>query len=95
MILVFGWIAVAAMVLFVGASMAEIASAYPTSGALYFSAGKLAKRHRGAWSWYTGWLNFVGQVGGTAATGYAAAPSSRRSSPCSGRRTRPPRSGRC
>ncbi|MGW1890033.1 amino acid permease [Streptomyces sp. NPDC002004] len=72
-ILVFGWIAVALMVLFVGASMAEIASAYPTSGALYFSAGKLAKRHKGAWSWYTGWLNFVGQVGGTAATGYAAA----------------------
>ncbi|MFT2020422.1 amino acid permease [Streptomyces sp. 796.1] len=72
-ILVFGWIAVSIMVLFVGASMAEIASAYPTSGALYFSAGKLAKRHRGAWSWYTGWLNFVGQVGGTAATGYAAA----------------------
>ncbi|MFD4998772.1 amino acid permease [Streptomyces buecherae] len=72
-VLVFGWIAVSVMVLFVGASMAEIASAYPTSGALYFSAGKLAKRHRGAWSWYTGWLNFVGQVGGTAATGYAAA----------------------
>ncbi|WP_184573670.1 amino acid permease [Streptomyces zagrosensis] len=72
-VLVFGWIAVSIMVLFVGAAMAEIASAYPTSGALYFSAGKLAKRHRGAWSWYTGWLNFVGQVGGTAATGYAAA----------------------
>jgi amino acid transporter len=72
-ILVFGWVGVSVMVLFVGASMAEIASAYPTSGALYFSAGKLAKRHRGAWSWYTGWLNFVGQVGGTAATGYAAA----------------------
>ncbi len=72
-ILVFGWIGVSVMVLFVGASMAEIASAYPTSGALYFSAGKLAKRHRGAWSWYTGWLNFVGQIGGTAATDYAAA----------------------
>ncbi|MET9361277.1 amino acid permease [Streptomyces sp. NPDC006632] len=72
-ILVFGWIGVSAMVLFVGAAMGEIASAYPTSGALYFSAGKLAKRHRGAWSWYTGWLNFVGQVGGTAATNYAAA----------------------
>ncbi len=27
------------MMLFVGASMGEIASAYPTSGALYFSAG--------------------------------------------------------
>jgi amino acid transporter len=72
-ILVFGWIGVSVMVLFVGLSMAEIASAYPTSGALYFSAGKLAKRHKRAWSWYTGWLNFVGQVGGTAATGYAAA----------------------
>lgn len=72
-ILIYGWIGVSVMVLFVGASMGEIASAYPTSGALYFSAGKLAKRHRGAWSWYTGWLNFVGQVGGTAATDYAAA----------------------
>ncbi|MER6914441.1 amino acid permease [Streptomyces sp. NPDC000594] len=72
-ILVFGWIGVSLMVLFVGAAMGEIASAYPTSGALYFSAGKLARRHRGAWSWYTGWLNFVGQIGGTAATGYAAA----------------------
>ncbi|MGW6461350.1 amino acid permease [Streptomyces sp. NPDC055078] len=72
-ILVFGWIGVSVMVLFVGAAMGEIASAYPTSGALYFAAGKLAKRHRGAWSWYTGWLNFVGQIGGTAATGYAAA----------------------
>ncbi|MFH8619422.1 amino acid permease [Streptomyces sp. NPDC017979] len=73
LVLVFGWIGVSIMVLFVGAAMAEIASAYPTSGALYFAAGKLAKRHRGAWSWYTGWLNFVGQVGGTAATAYAAA----------------------
>ncbi|GHE62851.1 amino acid transporter [Streptomyces spiralis] len=72
-ILVFGWIGVSVMVLFIGAAMAEVASAYPTSGALYFSAGKLAKRHKGAWSWFTGWLNFVGQVGGTAATGYAAA----------------------
>ncbi|MGW1161806.1 amino acid permease [Streptomyces sp. NPDC002513] len=72
-ILVFGWIGVSVMVLFIGAAMAEVASAYPTSGALYFSAAKLARRHRGAWSWYTGWLNFVGQVGGTAATGYAAA----------------------
>jgi len=45
-ILIFGWIGVSIMVLFVGAAMGEIASAYPTSGALYFSAGKLAKRHR-------------------------------------------------
>ncbi|MGW0085998.1 amino acid permease [Streptomyces sp. NPDC003393] len=72
-ILVFGWIGVSVMVLFIGAAMAEVASAFPTSGALYFSAGKRARRHKGAWSWFTGWLNFVGQAGGTAATGYAAA----------------------
>jgi amino acid permease (GABA permease) len=72
-VLVFGWLGVSVMVLFVGAAMAEVASAYPTSGALYFSAGKLAKRHKGAWSWFTGWLNFAGQIAGTAATDFAAA----------------------
>ncbi|MFI6288314.1 amino acid permease [Streptomyces sp. NPDC051018] len=72
-VLILGWIAVSVMVLAVGAAMGEIASAYPTSGALHFAAGKLARHHSGAWSWYTGWLNFVGQVGRTAATGYAAA----------------------
>jgi amino acid transporter len=71
--LIFGWIVVSGLVLCVGAAMAEIASAYPTSGALYYSAAKLAKRHKAAWSWYTGWLNFAGQIGGTAATDYAVA----------------------
>jgi amino acid transporter len=72
-ILIFGWIAVSVLVLAVGAAMAEIASAYPTSGALYYASARLAKRNRAAWSWYTGWLNFAGQIGGTAATDFAAA----------------------
>ena len=71
--LIFGWIAVSVLVLAVGAAMAEIASAYPTSGALYYASARLAKRHKAAWSWYTGWLNFAGQIGGTAATDFAAA----------------------
>jgi amino acid transporter len=72
-VLIFGWIAVSVLVLAVGAAMAEIASAYPTSGALYYASARLAKRNKAAWSWYTGWLNFAGQIGGTAATDFAAA----------------------
>lgn len=71
--LVWGWIVVSVLVLFVGMSMAEVCSAYPTSGALYYWAAKLAKRNNAAWSWFTGWLNFAGQIAGTAATDFAAA----------------------
>lgn len=71
--LIFGWVAVSILVLAVGAAMAEIASAYPTSGALYYASARLAKKHKAGWSWYTGWLNFAGQIGGTAATDFAAA----------------------
>ena len=72
-VLIFGWLLVSVLVLAVGTAMGEIASAYPTSGALYYSAAKLARRHKAAWSWYTGWLNFAGQIGGTAGTDFAAA----------------------
>jgi amino acid transporter len=71
-VMVFGWLGVGLMVLFVGAAMAEITSAFPTSAALYFWSAKLAKRHNAAWSWYTGWLNFAGQIGGTAAADFGA-----------------------
>jgi amino acid permease (GABA permease) len=71
--LIWGWLFVSTMVLFVGAAMAEICSAYPTSGALYYWSAKLAKRHNAAWSWFTGWLNFAGQIGGTAGTDFGAA----------------------
>jgi len=71
--LVWGWIVVSTLVLFVGMAMAEVCSAYPTSGALYYWAAKLAKRNNAAWSWFTGWLNFAGQIAGTAATDFAAA----------------------
>ena len=71
--LVWGWLFVSTMVLFVGAAMAEVCSAYPTSGALYYWSAKLAKRHNAAWSWFTGWLNFAGQIGGTAGTDFGAA----------------------
>jgi amino acid transporter len=72
-VMVWGWLAAAIMVLFVGRSMAEITSKYPTSAALYYWSSALAKRNHKGWSWFTGWLNFAGQIGGTAGADYAAA----------------------
>ncbi|HXY45079.1 MAG TPA: amino acid permease, partial [Acidimicrobiales bacterium] len=60
--LVWGWIIVGGMTLVVGLGMAEIASAYPTAGGLYYWAAKLAPDNPGVWSWFTGWFNLLGQV---------------------------------
>ena len=68
-----GWLIVGLFVLFVGLSMAEICSAYPTAGGLYFWAAKLAKRNPERWSWFTGWFNFVGLIGVIASVDYALA----------------------
>src|SRR6187200_3462502 len=53
-----GWPLVTLMVLPVAASLAELASAYPTAGALYHWAALLGGR---GWGWLTAWLNTIGQ----------------------------------
>ena len=68
-----GWILVGGLTLLVGLAMAELASAFPTTGALYYWSAKLAKRNQARWSWYTGWLNVIGQLGGTAGIDYGLA----------------------
>src|SRR6202043_3867839 len=40
-VIMWGWAGVGLMVLFVGMALAEVTSAYPTSGALYFMADRL------------------------------------------------------
>ena len=65
-----GWPLVSLMTLAVAASMAEIASAYPTAGGLYFWAFRLGGR---TWAWVTAWLNMIGQVAITAGINVAAA----------------------
>ncbi|HWW60520.1 MAG TPA: amino acid permease, partial [Thermoanaerobaculia bacterium] len=65
-----GWPLVSVLTLAVAASMAEIASAYPTAGGLYFWAYKLGGR---TWAWTTAWLNMIGQVAITAGINVAAA----------------------
>ena len=65
-----GWPLVSLFTLAVAASMAEIASAYPTAGGLYFWAYRLGGR---GWAWTTAWLNMIGQVTITAGINIAAA----------------------
>lgn len=68
-----GWLAVGAMALCVGMAMGEICSAYPTAGGLYYWSAKLARSNGPVWSWFTGWFNFIGQVGVIASVDYALA----------------------
>ncbi|HET7434105.1 MAG TPA: amino acid permease, partial [Thermoanaerobaculia bacterium] len=65
-----GWPLVSLFTLAVAASMAEIASAYPTAGGLYFWSYRLGGR---GWAWTTAWLNMIGQVTITAGINIAAA----------------------
>src|ERR671938_1070732 len=65
-----GWPVVSLFTLCVAASMAELASAYPTAGGLYFWAFRLGGK---GWAWATAWLNMIGQVAITAGINIAAA----------------------
>lgn len=54
--MVYGWPIVGVLTLIVGLSMAEICSAFPTSGGLYFWSAKLSGSDWGPFaSWITGW----------------------------------------
>src|ERR1700723_769467 len=68
-----GWPFVGLMTLFVGLSMAEVCSSFPTAGGLYYWAAKLAPRNGAAWSWFPGFFNFLGQVAVTAGIDFGAA----------------------
>jgi len=65
-----GWPLVTIFVVIVALGMAELASAYPTAGGLYYWASKLGGP---GWGWFTGWFNLIGQVGITAGIDYGAA----------------------
>jgi amino acid transporter len=65
-----GWPLVTVFVLLIAASMAEIASAYPTAGGLYYWASKMKDKN---WGWWTAWLNLIGQFAIVAGINFAAA----------------------
>ena len=66
----YGWPLVSVFVLIVAASMAELASAYPTAGGLYFWAHRLGGRK---FAWVTAWFNMIGQITITSGINIAAA----------------------
>lgn len=65
-----GWPLVTFFVLFVAAALAELASAIPTSGALYHWASLLGGP---GWGWFTAWLNLVGLVAAIAGIDFGCA----------------------
>ncbi len=69
-----GWLFVGGMSLLVGMAMAEVCSAYPTAGGLYYWSAKMAKpKSAPVASWFTGWINLIGQVAVTASIDYGLA----------------------
>ena len=65
-----GWPVISIFVLMVGFSMAELASAYPTAGGIYYWAYKLGGVR---WAWFTGWFNLIGLIAIVASVDYACA----------------------
>jgi amino acid transporter len=65
-----GWPLVTVFVLCIAASMAEVASAYPTAGGLYYWASRMKNKD---WGWWTAWFNLIGQFAIVAGINFAAA----------------------
>ncbi len=65
-----GWPLVTVFVLCIAAAMAEIASAYPTAGGLYYWASRMKNKN---WGWWTAWFNLIGQFAIVAGINFAAA----------------------
>ncbi|WP_153798191.1 amino acid permease [Foetidibacter luteolus] len=65
-----GWPLISAFILIIALCLAELASAYPTSGGIYWWASKLGGAKTG---FYTGWLNFIGLLAVTASVVYGVA----------------------
>ncbi|MEU8138227.1 amino acid permease [Streptodolium elevatio] len=65
-----GWPIISLFILVIGFCMAELVSAYPTAGGIYWWAAKLGRPVHG---WFTGWLNLIGLIAVTASVDYGCA----------------------
>ncbi|PGH30292.1 hypothetical protein GX50_06951 [[Emmonsia] crescens] len=72
--MVWGWLIAMAFIQCIAMSMAELCSAMPTSGGLYYAAAVLAPPKYGPFAaWFTGWSNWIAQVMGTPSVNYGTA----------------------
>ncbi len=65
-----GWPLVTLFTFAVVCSMAELASALPTSGAMYHWSCQLGGK---GWGWFTAWFNIIGQIAAIAGIDYGCA----------------------
>ncbi|KAM0933249.1 putative amino acid/polyamine transporter I [Dioscorea sansibarensis] len=74
MVMTYGWFVAALFTMFVGLSMAEICSSFPTSGGLYYWSARLSGNKWAPFaSWMTGWFNIVGQWAVTTSVDFSLA----------------------
>ncbi|KAI0717739.1 APC amino acid permease [Cerioporus squamosus] len=72
--MVWGWLVASIFILFVGMSMAELASAAPTSGGLYFWTHSLSSpRWRNLLAWIVGYANTIGSIASVASIDWGCA----------------------
>ncbi|KAF4621888.1 hypothetical protein G7Y89_g14456 [Cudoniella acicularis] len=68
---VWAWLIGSIMASFTSASVAELVSAYPTAGGMYFvTKSVVPPEHAALWAWTIGWLNILGQGAGVASVSY-------------------------
>ncbi|KDR74097.1 hypothetical protein GALMADRAFT_71679 [Galerina marginata CBS 339.88] len=72
--MVWGWLVASIFILFVGIAMAELASAAPTSGGLYFWTYSLSSpRWRNVLCWSVGYANTIGSIASVASIDWGCA----------------------
>ncbi|TFK80803.1 APC amino acid permease [Polyporus arcularius HHB13444] len=72
--MVWGWLVASIFILLVGMSMAELASAAPTSGGLYFWTHSLSSpRWRNLLAWIVGYANTIGSIASVASIDWGCA----------------------
>jgi amino acid transporter len=64
-----GWPIISAFILIIAFCMAELVSAFPTAGGIYWWSARLGSP---AWGWFTGWFNLLGLIAITASVDYFA-----------------------
>lgn len=68
---VWAWLVGSCMSAIIATSVAELVSAYPTAGGIYFVTKHVVPpEHVAIWSWVIGWANFLGQAAGVASLAY-------------------------